>query len=211
NTTASFPQTIAVRGTMDSGRLTDSRGPKTMRRRTAPQNGPTCKGLPLRSLALLVTLFASVFLASHQAHAAEAQPDIFSELLTDDTVKMAIKGILVALPSAQCAPGQACAPASAEEMATPPVSLEQGREAIRAGFISGLAEWCGLDWRGQVFQPLVDSYRNVDRLEPRIVTMLTLLHGYGQGQMVESMKAQQCSAEQRASITSLVASLGYAR
>lgn len=182
-----------------------------MPRRLAPQNGSTRKGWPLRSLALLVTLFASVFLASHQARAAEAGPDIFSELLTDDTVKMAIKGMLVALPSAQCAPGQPCAPASAEEMANPPVSLEQAREAIRAGFISGLAEWCGLDWRGQVFQPLIGSYRQVDRLEPRIVTMLTLLHGYGQGQMVESMKAQQCSTEQRVSVASLVASLGYAQ
>lgn len=96
-------------------------------------------------------------------------------------------------------------------MANPPVSLEQAREAIRAGFVSGLAEWCGLGWQGQVFRPLIGGYREVDRLEPRIVTMLALLHGYGQGRMVESMKAQPYSTEQRVSVTSSVASLGYAR
>ncbi len=156
-------------------------------------------------------MFASVLLASHQAHAAEAEANIFSELSTDDTVKMAIKGMLAALPSARCAPRQPCAPASTEEMANPPVSLEQAREAIRAGFVSGLAEWCGLGWQGQVFRPLIGGYREVDRLEPRIVTMLALLHGYGQGRMVESMKAQPYSTEQRVSVTSSVASLGYAR
>jgi hypothetical protein len=105
-------------------------------------------------------------------------------------------------------PGQACAPASPEEIANPPVTLEQARGALRAGFISGLAEWCGLDWQRLVFLPLTESYRNVDRLEPRIVTLLTLLHGYGQGQMVESMKMQQCSSEQRDSVNSLVSSFG---
>ncbi|BCH30418.1 hypothetical protein MesoLjLc_23480 [Mesorhizobium sp. L-8-10] len=189
----------------------ESGGSKTMRRLLAVPYGCARKGRAFQRLLLLVTVLASIFLASHQTQAEEAERDIFSELLTDKTVKTTLDGMLATLPSAQCAPGQACAPASPEEIATPPVSVEQARGAIRAGFISGLAEWCGLDWQGRVFQPLIDSYRNVDRLEPRIVTMLTLLHGYGQGQMVESMKTQQCSAAQRDSIDSLVSSVGDAR
>ncbi len=187
-------------------------GSKTIRYLLPVPRGHVRKGIRLfPGLTLVLALLSSIFLASHQALAEPTEGDIFSELLTDATVRSARDGMLAVLPSAQCAPGQACAPASAEELANPPVSLEQARAAIRAGFISGLAEWCGLDWQGQVFRPLVESYRNVERLEQRIVTMLTLLHGYGQGQMVESMKAQQCSAQQRDSITSLVASLGYAR
>lgn len=190
----------------------ESCGSRTMHRLLAVPLGHAWKGnLVFPGLLLVLALLSSIFLANHQTWAEEAERDIFSELLTDSAVRSARDGMLIALPSAQCAPGLACAPASPEELANPPVSLEQARGAIRAGFISGLAEWCGLDWQGQVFRPLVDSYRNVDRLEPRIVTMLTLLHGYGQGQMVESMKTQQCSAGERGSIASLVSSFTPAR
>lgn len=87
--------------------------------------------------------------------------------------------------------------ATPEELAKPPVTLERARIVLMVGFMSGKADWCGLDWQEQLYLPLMRYFRKVERLEPRVLTILGMLHGYAQGRSRKAADGQRCTDEIR--------------
>jgi hypothetical protein len=57
----------------------------------------------------------------------------------------------------RCERSQPCAPATAEEKASPPITIGEARLIIRRGVVSAAAEHCGLDWQRKNFEPMMPT------------------------------------------------------
>jgi hypothetical protein len=73
-----------------------------------------------------------------------------------------------------------CAPASAQERASPPVSISEADAIYQRGFISGQAERCGLDWQGRNYLPMMNHNRHGLKKPVRTMAMVGTIHGMAQ-------------------------------
>jgi hypothetical protein len=140
---------------------------------------------------LVVAILATAVIQQAQAQGA-------SPLLTDEKVREALQTALSHIHRARCEGLQPCAPATANEVRTPPISLDQARAAIRAGLASGGMQWCRLDWQQRSFRPMMDHHRKVVGLNERQMALMGLLHGMHQGMMIRTMGDRECTPEMRA-------------
>ncbi len=144
-------------------------------------------------------LAAILLLAATPALAEEPKP--FDEFLTPDAVEAVRAIALDNIHLADCGAGpQTCTPATDAERADPPVTLELTESAMRTGIVSGLMEWCGLNWTLRSFQPMLVHHREASTLSKRQMVMLALIHGIQQGQMREVLKGSECDAETRTAL-----------
>jgi hypothetical protein len=125
--------------------------------------------------------------------------DQITSLMQDDVVAKMLSVVLDKLPEAMCSPTKHCAPATAEEKAKPPVSMEQARSVVKAGILSGSAEHCGLDWKRRVFMPALSYYRNKEKMNDRQIAILSILHSIIQGYTAthHKMYSEACTVEAR--------------
>ena len=91
--------------------------------------------------------------------------------------------------------GQPIQPTSAKDRLTVPISRAAAYRAIEAGNISGLAQWCGLEWEAHYFS-LTKAARNMKMVDKQIA-FISVLHGSGQGVFVRARSGQTCSAHNR--------------
>jgi|RhiMethySRZTD1v2_1073278.scaffolds.fasta_scaffold95674_3 hypothetical protein len=92
--------------------------------------------------------------------------------------------------------GEVVQPFSEEDRNTVPVSKGVAYRALDAGEISGLGEWCGLDWKDH-FLSLTKSARSRGFTEKQ-VAFFSFLHGAAQDRIATSMKKSgTCSDENR--------------
>ena len=98
--------------------------------------------------------------------------------------------------------GNPIEPSSQKDRETVPISRAAAYRALEAGNLSGLAEWCGLNWESHYFA-LTKAGRSM-RMIDKQVAFLSFLHGADQGTMVNARSGQTCSPKQRARIESLV-------
>jgi hypothetical protein len=103
------------------------------------------------------------------------------------------------LGRARCERGQPCAPATAEERATPPITDDQARAVVETGSISVVAEHCGLDWQRRNFEPLMKHHRERLRMSERQLALISLLHGITMGVVGETVRRTPCSPELKVS------------
>ena len=71
-------------------------------------------------------------------------------MLLDQSVAGMLQRVLGDIQKSRCGP-EPCAPATDEEKANPPVTLEDARRAMKVGLLAGTAEFCGLDWQAADF------------------------------------------------------------
>jgi len=135
----------------------------------------------------LVNVIAALALAMPLSLAAQqARPEPHRQLL------------MIALDNlgrARCEGDQPCAPATAEERATPPITDDQARAVVEAGGISVVAQHCGLDWQRRNFEPLMKHHRARLKMSERQLALVSLLHGITMGFVGESVRRTPCSAE----------------
>jgi hypothetical protein len=81
------------------------------------------------------------------------------------------------LPKLPCANQQPCAPATAQERTSPPLTLAEARRVVDRGAISGAAEHCGLAWRERNLAPLVGYLRTTLKKSDRGMALAAYLHG----------------------------------
>jgi hypothetical protein len=98
--------------------------------------------------------------------------------------------------------GNPIEPVSQEDRETVPISRAAAYRALEAGNLSGLAEWCGLSWEPHYFA-LTKAGRSM-RMVDKQVAFLSVLHGAGQGTMLNLRSGETCSPKQRANIESLM-------
>ena len=124
-------------------------------------------------------LFAMAFGCSF---AAMADGPSKSELAQRDLVIRAILSDFWG--NAQDVHGQPSQPTSAKDRATVPISRAAAYRAIEAGNISGLAQWCGLEWEQHYFA-LTRAARKLKMVDKQIA-FISVLHGSGQGVFVRA-------------------------
>lgn len=104
---------------------------------------------------------------------------------------------------ARLADGKFVQPASAAERATVPVGREIAYRALDSGEVSGLAEWCGLDWRPH-YLALTGAARRKG-LNDKQVAFVSVLHGTAQGRIASAMaKSAPCGGEERLRVARLI-------
>ena len=92
--------------------------------------------------------------------------------------------------------GKYVEPASEQERKTVPVSNAIAQRAIDAGEISGLGEWCGLDWKPH-YLALTRAARTRG-LGDKQVAFVSFVHGAAQGRVVRALSTgRACNEAER--------------
>lgn len=127
-------------------------------------------------------------------------------LFNDDVVAKMLQIVLDKLPETMCTVKKRCAAVTPEEKATPPVSIDDARAAMRAGQLSGSAQHCGLEWKKRVLAVMITQYRK-KKMNDRQLAIMSLLHGLTQGYLAAHYKVrgETCSAEMRNDIDAKLA------
>lgn len=161
--------------------------------RLAPR-GPTHVGLrPSRNglHAILLLLLGSLAAPAWSALLPEATR---AELL--QAVQQQFWG------RARYADGSPVLPADEAERQRLPVSSDLARQVMDVGELSGLAEWCALDWQSH-YLSLTSSARRHGLTEKQLA-FIGVIHGALQGFMARAMQARSCDSEQRARVAQLL-------
>ena len=98
--------------------------------------------------------------------------------------------------------GKPVQPDSEEERKTLPVSNAVANQVLDVGEVSGLAEWCGLDWRSH-YLSLTAAARRAGFREKQ-VAFIGVLHGMTQGVVAEAMKARPCTEAKRTEVQEMM-------
>jgi hypothetical protein len=122
--------------------------------------------------SLIFLLLCAVLALPRPALAQEAdRPAYFS--ISD--AKAAIERALTALPRVKCGK-EACAPATPEEFASPPVDQDDARIALVTGAKSALLRWCGLEWEERAFPAMFLEFQQKGIHNVRALAILRLIH-----------------------------------
>ena len=97
--------------------------------------------------------------------------------------------------------GNPIEPSSTQDRATVPISRAAAYRALEAGNISGLAQWCGLDWETH-YLSLTKAARAMKMIDKQ-VAFFSVLHGAGQGAFSASVQGRTCTDSERARAKSL--------
>ena len=133
----------------------------------------------LRPTTLLAALATAIFLAATPFAAAQQQESLdqmFAKQIPDEGVQAAIKRSLSSIQTATCENKKPCAPATAAELAKPPITVNDGRAAMVFGIKSAMAEWCGLDMK-RSFLTMIFIGKNNLKMNERQLMLMTLIHG----------------------------------
>ena len=106
---------------------------------------------------------------------------------------LALKNIHKAL----CGHQKMCAPTTDNELAHPPVSMDDARRAMTVGLFSGVAETCGLDWENNFFKPLMAHFRHTAQFNPRQLALIATVHGIQQSVTLRSFTPEFCTPEMK--------------
>ena len=90
--------------------------------------------------------------------------------------------------------GAVIQPSSDLDRRTVPIPKSIAYRAIDAGGISGLAEWCGLDWESHYLS--ITAAARKRRMSDKQVAFISFLHGTMQGKMLAS-RDSRCSESDR--------------
>lgn len=134
--------------------------------------------------------------------AASAQKaDPFAALLTDPVVKSLRQQAVENIHRGQCEGGVPCQPANDAEKRNPPLSMPDSRKILRNSYVTGMAQWCGLDWQRRGALPFLRKQTAGGAYSDRQVALIAMLHGLGQKTMMARLgKYGSCPAATRQSL-----------
>lgn len=135
-----------------------------------------------------------------QAVAAPWQQQI-SLLLQDEGVASLLQRVLGEIGNSKCG-ALNCPPATPAERANPPITIQQARQAMQVGLMSGTAAHCDVDWQRRIFLPYMRHNRHLENLSPRQLALISMIHGTMQGVMLDGYKknGESCTDQIRASL-----------
>lgn len=141
-----------------------------------------------------------------------ASQQMIEQVLRDESVSKMLQLVLDRMPEANCGPQKKCDPATAEEKAKPPVSIEDGRRAMAAGLMSGTAKHCNLDWKQKIFLPMMAYHRRKLHMNDRQMAITSVLHSTMQAFMLAGyqQRGEVCSEAMRTDISNRLDATGKA-
>ncbi len=133
----------------------------------------------------------SVFLMIWGTLPVYAQEKKKSSALTDEFVQGVLKETRPRVKDLMISNDKFVGPETAEQLADPLLNTKQARRVIGRGLISGMAEWCKIDWRKKSFEPFMAQNR-MQRFSEKQLAYIGMLHGYGMGVFRKSSKSKKC-------------------
>jgi hypothetical protein len=123
---------------------------------------------------------------------------IVNNAMLDKSVADMIQRVLGEIEKARCG-DLPCAPATEEEKAHPPLTVEEGRRAMKTGLLAGVAQFCGLNWQDRIYLPFMAHHARILKMTSRQLAIVSALHGTMQAFIVENYKkrGQPCTDELR--------------
>ena len=94
----------------------------------------------------------------------------------DDAVRKTIDLALRRIEMGKCG-SAACAPATEDELANPPLTIAEGRRAMDAALESAGWKWCGIANRERIFDALMLDAQYELKYDERKFTLLVIVHG----------------------------------
>jgi hypothetical protein len=121
--------------------------------------------------------------------------------LLNQSVSAMLQRVLGEIHKSRCGEGF-CAPATEEEKAKPPITVETARRAMQVGLMSGVAEFCEIDWKQRIFYPFMAYQRRAQNMSTRQLAIVSMLHGTMHGFMFENYRKHEksCTDKMRNSI-----------
>lgn len=121
--------------------------------------------------------------------------------LLNQSVSAMLQRVLGEIHKSRCGAGF-CEPATEEEKANPPITVETARRAMQVGLMSGVAEFCAIDWRQRIYFPFMAYQRRAQNMSARQLAIVAMLHGTMQGFMVDNYRKHEksCTDTMRNSI-----------
>lgn len=98
--------------------------------------------------------------------------------------------------------GNPVQPDNAAERSTPPISTAAANHVISVGELSGIAEWCGMDWQTHFLSLTAKARRQ--GLSEKQVAFIGLLHGIAQGNVYSAVQSKPCTVEQKSRAAKLL-------
>lgn len=86
-------------------------------------------------------------------------------------------------------------PDNESDRSTLPISSATANHVISVGELSGIAQWCGMDW--QVHFLSLTAKARQQGLSDKQVAFIGLLHGVAQGTVYSTLKSKPCAAEEK--------------
>jgi hypothetical protein len=119
-------------------------------------------------------LFAALFFAGASMTLAQDTPA--TPYYPDDAVRKTIDSALRRIEMGKCG-SAACAPATEDELANPPLTIAEGRRAMDAALESAGWKWCGIAKRERIFDALMRDAQYELNYDERKLTLLVIVHG----------------------------------
>ena len=98
--------------------------------------------------------------------------------------------------------GNPVQPDNAAERSTLPISIATASHVISVGEISGIAEWCGLDWQTHFLNLTAKARRQA--FSEKQVAFVGLLHGVAQGTVYSTLQSKPCATDQKSRVTKIL-------
>ncbi len=87
-------------------------------------------------------------------------------------------------------------PETVEELGRSLLPYEDAKRVYNRGILSGMAEYCGLDWQNKSFTPFMRSERAKRVWSDKDIAVIGTLHGTAQGNTLEGLQRKgECPAE----------------
>lgn len=135
-------------------------------------------------------IFALFMLVASVAHAGVLPLELRSNL--------AQRALTVFWGNARDSSGSPIVPRDNRDRMTYPVTPKVMQQVIDAGELSGLAQWCQLDWEPRYFA-LTRAARN-EKFSDKQVAFVSFLHGMTQEAIFSAMERKACSLSARSKV-----------
>lgn len=93
-------------------------------------------------------------------------------------------------------------PINDQDRKTIPISATAIDQTINVGEMSGMAEWCGLDWKP--YYKSLTIYARKQKMTDKQVAFISVLHGASLQIIVSAMKAKACEQQDKENVIGLL-------
>ena len=113
-------------------------------------------------------------------------------------VLRALTGIRKFITELRLRDGSNVPPETEEELSKPLLPYEDAKRVYNRGILSGMAEYCGLNWQKKSFIPFMQNERSKGKWSDKEIAVIGSLHGIAQGGALEGLQRKgKCPADFR--------------
>ena len=152
----------------------------------------------------VVALFLSALAMA--AGTARAQGTLNVPRFSNKLVKGLMDRSRKHITRAKLSNGRTVPPETPAERRRPILSVTEGRTVVKAGYVSAIAEWCGVEWRRASYLKMMRWQRGRRRWSDKQLAFIGLLHGVTMGTFARALRERTpCTDVHRTAVKNYLA------